>query len=160
MDSNNVSVIARPGNTVVATIPVGSGPVGVAVTPDGTHAYVTNWLQHCFGDPTRPPTRWWGYRSRWGITPLASPSPRMGHTSTSRIVDSNNVSVIHTATNTVVKTIPVGTSPVGVAVTPDGTKVYVANIGSNTVSVIARPGNTVVATIPVGTGPVGVAIGP
>jgi YVTN family beta-propeller protein len=28
--SNTVSVIARPGNTVVANIPVGTGPVGVA----------------------------------------------------------------------------------------------------------------------------------
>jgi len=37
---NNVSVIARPGNTVVATVPVGNNPIGVAVTPDGKHAYV------------------------------------------------------------------------------------------------------------------------
>ena len=29
-------------NTVVATVAVGSGPSGVAVTPDGKHAYVTN----------------------------------------------------------------------------------------------------------------------
>ena len=38
----------------------------------------------------------------------------------------NTVSVIDTATNTVIGTpIPVGSSPVGVAVTPDGSKVYV-----------------------------------
>ncbi|MFZ3325475.1 MAG: beta-propeller fold lactonase family protein, partial [Methylocella sp.] len=73
---------------------------------------------------------------------------------------SNNVSVIHRPGNTVVKAIPVGTTPVGVAVTPVGTHVYVANNNSDTISVIARPGNTVVKTIPVGTGPVGVAIGP
>ncbi|MGH6800435.1 MAG: hypothetical protein ACRECZ_03285 [Methylocella sp.] len=49
-----------------------------------------------------------------------------------------------------------GTKPVGVAITPDGTRVYVANQGSNNVSVIARPGNTVVGSpIPVGVGPVG-----
>ena len=29
-------------NTVTATIPVGSDPSGVAVSPDGTHAYVAN----------------------------------------------------------------------------------------------------------------------
>lgn len=42
--SNNVSVIdtgATPPS-VTATVPVGSGPDGVAVTPDGTHIYVTN----------------------------------------------------------------------------------------------------------------------
>ena len=29
-------------NTVVATVAVGSNPIGVAVTPDGKHVYVTN----------------------------------------------------------------------------------------------------------------------
>ncbi len=47
-----------------------------------------------------------------------------------------------------------GASPVGVAVTPDGAFVYVANFGSNnTVSVIATASNTVIATVPVGDGP-------
>ena len=69
-------------------------------------------------------------------------------------VSSNTVSVIATATNTVTATIPVGSStPVGVAVTPDGSKVYVANDPHNTVSVIATATNTVTATIPVGTDP-------
>ena len=66
--------------------------------------------------------------------------------------------MIRTATKMVVKTVPVGVGPTGVAITPDGSKVYVTYAGN--VSVIARPGNMVVATIPVGSGPVGVAIGP
>src|ERR1700736_3417162 len=49
---------------------------------------------------------------------------------------SNTVSVIDTATNTLVATIPVGTIPFAVAVTPNGKRVYVTNDGSNTVSVI------------------------
>ena len=73
-------------------------------------------------------------------------------------INSANVSVIRTATNTVVATIPVGTFPIGVAVTPDGTHAYVANNGSNNVSVIATATKTVVATVPVGTNPVGVAV--
>ena len=36
--------------------------------------------------------------------------------------NSNNVSVINTATNTVLTTVGVGTNPVGVAVSPDGTR--------------------------------------
>src|SRR5262244_2845507 len=48
---------------------------------------------------------------------------------------SNTVSVIDTATNTVVATVPVGSVPLGVAITPDGTRAYVANPGSGTVSV-------------------------
>jgi YVTN family beta-propeller protein len=44
--SNTVSVIdtATTPPSVVATIPVGNGPSGVAVAPDGKHVYVTNGL--------------------------------------------------------------------------------------------------------------------
>jgi YVTN family beta-propeller protein len=58
-----------------------------------------------------------------------------------------------------VATIDVGLAPFGVAVTPDGSKVYVANL-SNTVSVISTATNVVSATISVGDGPVGVAFTP
>ena len=39
---DNVSVIDTASNTVTATVAVGSGPEGVAITPDGAFAYVTN----------------------------------------------------------------------------------------------------------------------
>ncbi len=68
--------------------------------------------------------------------------------------------MIDTATNTVSATIPVGITPLGVAVSPDGSKVYVTNAFSNTVWVIDTATNTVSATIPVGFTPVGVAINP
>jgi YVTN family beta-propeller protein len=78
---------------------------------------------------------------------------------------SNTVSVIATATNTVVATVPVGSIPIGVAVDPAGSRVYVANNNvfsgvSSTVSVIDTATNTVVATVPVGRGPSGVAVNP
>src|SRR5262249_42188023 len=73
---------------------------------------------------------------------------------------SGTVSVIDTATNTVVATVGVGGDPRGVAITPDGTHAYVTNIRSNTVSVIDTATNTVVATVPVGLSPFGVAITP
>lgn len=63
---------------------------------------------------------------------------------------SNTVSKIDTASNTVVATIPVGNLPTGVAVTLDGTRVYVANDFVDTVSVIDTANNTVVATVPAG----------
>jgi YVTN family beta-propeller protein len=76
----------------------------------------------------------------------------------------NTVSVIDTATNTVIATIPAGGFVLtGVAVTPDGSKVYVANSGGgngNTVSVIDTATNMVTTTIPVGSDPIGVAVTP
>jgi YVTN family beta-propeller protein len=74
---------------------------------------------------------------------------------------SGTVSVIDTATNTVVATVPVRNNPTGVAVTPDGAHAYVANLLSNNVSVIATATNKVVGTpIPVGTQPIAVAVTP
>ena len=70
----------------------------------------------------------------------------------SQIAFTDTVSVINTATNTVVATIPIGagTQPTGVVVTPDGTRVYVTNALDNTVSVINTATNTVITTLPVG----------
>ncbi len=60
---------------------------------------------------------------------------------------SNTVSVINLATNVVVKTIQVNVSPIGVAVSTDGSKVYVTNQGSSNITVISTSTNTVIATI-------------
>jgi YVTN family beta-propeller protein len=68
---------------------------------------------------------------------------------------SNTVSVLGTATNTVVATVPVGDDPLEIALTPDGKRAYVANERSDTVSVIDTASNTVAATIPVGRPPLG-----
>jgi YVTN family beta-propeller protein len=80
-------------------------------------------------------------------------------------VNSNTVSVIDTATNTVLAAVPVEGVPEAVAVTPDGKHAYVANAASidvnGTVSVIDTATNTVVATIPAGPfDPSGVAVTP
>ena len=75
-------------------------------------------------------------------------------------VSSNNVSVIDTATNTVVATVPVGKHPDGVAVSPDGKHAYVTNFASDSVSVIGTLTNTVEATVPVGVQPFGISVTP
>jgi YVTN family beta-propeller protein len=67
----------------------------------------------------------------------------------------NSVSVISDNTNAVVATIPVGTTPYGVAYNSKTNEIFVSNHGSNTVSVISDSSNSVVATIPVGTTPAG-----
>jgi YVTN family beta-propeller protein len=72
----------------------------------------------------------------------------------------NTVSVIATATNTVVALINVGSYPDAVAVNPAGTYAYVANGGGTTVSVIDTATNTVTKTITVGIYPGAVAVNP
>ena len=60
---------------------------------------------------------------------------------------SNNVSVIDTTSNTVLTTIPVGSSPYAVAATPNGTRVYVTNANGNSTSVIDTATQSVVAMV-------------
>ncbi len=72
----------------------------------------------------------------------------------------NNLSVIDTATNTVVATVTVGVSPFGIAVNPGGARAYVTNAASDNVSVIDTANFTVVATVAVGTNPEGIAVNP
>ena len=76
----------------------------------------------------------------------------------------NTVTAIDLTTNQIVgEPIPVGTTPLKIAIHPDGTYAYITNLASHTVSVIdidpaSIDYNTVIATIPVGANPYGVAI--
>jgi YVTN family beta-propeller protein len=56
--ANTVSVIGTASNTVVATIAVGGGPFGVAITPDGTRAYVANLFDNTVSGSTRRRRQW------------------------------------------------------------------------------------------------------
>ena len=60
-----------------------------------------------------------------------------------------------------IRTITVGTNPSGVAVSPDGARVYVSNYGSNSVSVLdPAAANPLVTSIAVDSQPFGLAISP
>jgi len=67
---------------------------------------------------------------------------------------------INTKTNTVEDAVTVGKKPFGVGVTPDGSKVFVANSNSNTVSVVDALMKKVTADITVGSSPLKVALSP
>lgn len=77
--------------------------------------------------------------------------------------DGTSVSVIDTATDRVIATIPVDAGAIGVALHPAGTHVYVTSHASGSLSVISTATNAVVATIPLGpeaAEPMGVAVSP
>ena len=73
---------------------------------------------------------------------------------------SNSVIPIDTATNTAGTPIPIGDSPEGIAITPDGTTAYVANADAGTVTPIDTATNTAGTPITVGGNPFGIAITP
>ena len=163
-----MSVIDTATGTVSATIPVGTGAVGVATTPDGKHVYVAQpQRRHGVGDHTATgavssPIPVGTKPSGIAMSPdgkhLYVANNGSGVLNTG--VPGNTVSVIDTETGAVSDTITVGTRPVGLASTPDGEHVYVANAGDNTMSVIDTATGAVSATIPVGKSPLGVTICP
>ncbi|WP_284234960.1 YVTN family beta-propeller repeat protein [Mycobacterium antarcticum] len=145
---------------VPTILDVGDGPIGLAVSPDGTTAYVAN-----VGDGTvsviDTATDTVTNIVTVGIDPFGvavSPSGTRAYVTN---FGEDTVSVIDTATNTVTATISVGDNPRWVAVSPDGAAAYVANSGDDdTVSVIDTATNTVTATITVGENPDGLAVSP
>ena len=73
-----------------------------------------------------------------------------GRRSAHRHPVSGTVSVIDTASNSVLKTIDVGLHPTGMALSPRGDRIYVTNANSDTVSAIDTTTDTVVKTLHVG----------
>ncbi|MCV7370357.1 beta-propeller fold lactonase family protein [Mycolicibacterium duvalii] len=139
-----VTVVDRTTGSVVATIPVGGSATAVAVTPDGTRAYVTlkSFLGKVAVIDTATNTVVTTVRVGSHPTGLAvSPDGARLYVANK---NGHSVSVIDTATNKAVDANPslfatrirVGAYPSALALSADGTRLYVANTGSNSVSVV------------------------
>ena len=143
---DSVSVIDIATDAVVATIPVGDAPIGVAVAPGGSRVYITNVVDDTVSvidgaTNTVIATVPVGL-GVWAVA--VTPDGGLVY-ATNRVDDT--VSVIDAATNTVVTTVAVGDSPNSVAFTPTGSHAYVANGVGASVTVIDTGTHAVVDTI-------------
>jgi YVTN family beta-propeller protein len=144
-------------------IKVGSGPVAVAVTPDGKTAYVVN-QGGASGSGTVTPidvaTGEPGPEIKVGREPYGVAVTPDGKTAYVTNSDGDTVTPIDVATGEPGPEIKVGSWPRGVAVTPDGKTAYVTNQHGGTVTPIdvatGKPG----PEIKVGSRPYGVAFTP
>jgi YVTN family beta-propeller protein len=159
--AGTVSVIDTANNAVVATVAVGSEPLGAAVNPAGTRAYVTNQTA-VSGSVSVIDTSVNGVVATiaTGARPSGVAVKLPGDFVYVTNRDDKTVQVIKAATNTVVKTVDVDNNPLGIAIDPAGNPAYVVNKGSNDVTVIDTTTNEVSTTIPVGNDPSHVAISP
>jgi YVTN family beta-propeller protein len=144
----------------------------VAVTPDGSKLYLTHF--HCSAtcplsviDTSTNTLIAEIYGGPYQFSSAVAVAPDGSKVYAATFPYSENspeaVLVIDTATNMVIGTIPLPTGTgfaydAGLSVTPDGSKIYVANIDTGTVSVIQTATSAVIATIPVAG--IGVAIIP
>ncbi len=139
----------------------------LAVAPSGKYFYVTNFYNIAIFDTATDK----------GVTEINFGYPGAGAMAFAPdgfrlyAVHGNNAVAIDTETNQVTNTIPVGTDPLDIAITPDGKKAFVLNCtapgtpcytpyNDGTVSVIDTATNKVVASIGVGKGPAAIAIIP
>jgi YVTN family beta-propeller protein len=168
--NGTVSVIATSSNTVVATIPMpacdcaSSSPAGVAITPDGTRAYVTDITRFAIqvidtnpNDGPGSPYNTVTATITLGTLGVGSPNGPIAITPDGSAafytfnsdgfvgrIDTNPASESY---NTHTTSLTVGNNPTGIAITPNGAFIYVANNTNNTVSVIPNPNFAPIATV-------------
>ncbi len=178
---NNKIVDANPATQAVDAIRVfnGSTPEGIVVSPGGRYVYVANRLSGVTVIDTLPTTPIIVDANPATpdvidtITGVGANSKAVAISSDGRylyVINATQVSIIDTVALKTVDTDPTtpgtvdpitigtGSNLTGVAVSADGSKVYVTNAVTNTVSVIDAVSKSVVRTITVGNAPTGIAI--
>lgn len=128
-DSNTVSVIDTRTNTVVATIPIplGQGPFGVAVSPDGLLVYVTNRMEtggNYYVSIIDAATNTVTGGVVVGNNPMGVAFNPAGTRAYAGIRQAWQLAVINTATSALIAT-PAVQGARGVDVTPDGSRICV-----------------------------------
>ncbi|MEO7209231.1 MAG: beta-propeller fold lactonase family protein [Steroidobacteraceae bacterium] len=160
-DTKTASVIAIGSGKVQHIIPVGQEPEGVTTTPDGKQFYVTCEAggdiyvidAHSYSAVARFKVngrpRSVAFLSAGGIGFI--PSESAGELN---IIDSLNAKVLKTVT------LPVGSRPMRVKLSPDEKRLYVSNGRAGTISVFDSHSYELLDTIKVGTRPWGIGISP
>jgi YVTN family beta-propeller protein len=169
--SEKMAVINVSTNAKIATIPLSggvTGPDAIAFSPDGSFAYVAVYssspykgIQSTIIDVINVHTNIvTATIDTGGLGPFNVAFTPSGNLAYVTNVDNDSVSVIDTATNSVINSITLGpqSSYDDVAFTPSGSLAYVTSSATNNVIVIDVADNTVLGQIPVGSDPLGISI--
>ncbi len=149
-DDDAVIPVNTSTDTVGTPITVGSGPSAIAITPNGSTAYVTNEGTTNTAPGTVTPinlsTNTPGTPISVGSGPDAIAITPNGLTAYVGNYNDSTVTPISLATNTAGKPIPVGAAPSAITISPDGSTAYVTqayaddDIPINTATDTAGPG--------------------
>lgn len=151
---NQLSIIDGATNTIVANVAIGNNPSSVALTPDGSKVYVANAGFPGMGVAVVDTVTFAIVKTLPSIFPTALARTMAVHPNGSRVYVATltGVSVIDTSTDTVVATIPANGSRL--AISPDGSRLYIHSQFANRIDVIDTSTNANLAQIPApGSGP-------
>lgn len=160
IDGASVSLVDTTIGEVVGLLTVGSAPEGVAITPDGRRAFVSNIDEDSISyiDLAK---RVVDRVVSIGPGDVAAPRGIAVSPDGARLYVAKSgqgaVAVVDVASGAVVKQIAVGSGPFGMALAPNGGKLVTANQIAGTASIIDTTALAVVATLDVGSQPFGVA---
>ena len=167
-----VRVIDTDTNTVISETTNLWGSSALAVSPDGKHVYVAGLHQYdavsvidTTSNTVEPLASLPGGASASAIA-ISPDGTRLYVTSQDWTSSSSSLSVLDAADGAVIATIPLSTHSddgqpsQGVAVSPDGKRVYVVDPSTDSVLEVDTATNTVTGSIPVGDGPQAVVVSP
>ena len=138
LNTNSITIIAPLTHHATSVAGHGlNGPLGVAITPNGRTAYVTNSLGNTIV-PVNLAAGLVGTPIRVGSGPAAIAISPTGHTAYVSNFNDNTVTPVSlTGTPVAHKPIHVGFGPWSIAVTPNDTMVLVSNSEGHSLSVIS-----------------------
>lgn len=136
------------------TVPIAGAPTSIAISRNGRHLFLghnTSVISHY--DLLTGAVRFTGGPSTGGVFPkvvLAPDDSKLYAIETDGPGSPNNrLRVFDPTTLQPLGSVPVGSVPIDVAITPDGTKAYVTNLFDNSVSVVDLATLSVTSILPV-----------
>src|SRR6185312_11137039 len=142
--SDDITIIDGASQKVLATIPVGKRPRGIHAAPDGKTLFVA-----LSGSPISGP------RHQGPSEPLLDDDAKAKPDHSA-----DGIGIVDLTTKKFLRKIPAGTDPEQFAVSPDGSRLYIANEDGGTISVLDTRDGKVQNQIPVAEEPEGVAFAP
>ncbi len=136
--SEELTIIDTRTDSAVATIPVGTRPRGVKVSPDGKTVFVA-----LSGSPRCPPTM---------------PDEECEKIKADKSKD--GIAVVDAAARKVSRVLPGGSDPEAFDISTDGGTLFVSNEDAGTASIVDVASGKIRATVPVGKEPEGVRVSP
>lgn len=162
VNSDSISILDRDKNGDASgwtqtTIPVGKGPEGFDVSPDGKELWAANSHDGTISIvnlASRTVTQTLDAHTLSANRVKFTPDGKLVLISMLR---GGDLAVFDAATRKEVKRLPLGKGCAGILIPPDGTRAYVAVSPDNNIAVIDLKTLTVTARIPTGNGPDGMA---